>query len=67
MKGWFKNIFTLNNIVEFSPHSYQTESMSKAEHGCPNGKYTQTRLLRKKSIKHNIVHTLFVLNLYFMG
>ena len=48
MKGWFKDIFTPNNIVEFSPHSYQTESMSKAEHGCPNGKYTQTRFLRKE-------------------
>ena len=33
---WVKDIFTLNNIVGFSPHSYQAESMSKAEHGGPN-------------------------------
>ena len=45
------DIFTLNNIVEFSSHSYQTESMSKAEHCGPNRKYTQTRLLRKKKHK----------------
>ena len=41
-----KDIFTLNNIVEFSPHA--TRSMSKAEHGGPNWKCTQTRLLKKK-------------------
>ena len=46
-RRWVKDIFTLNNIVEFSPHSYQAESMSKAEHGGPNGKYTETRLLKK--------------------
>ena len=36
MRRWVKGIFTLNNIVEFSPHSYQTEAMSKVEHGGPN-------------------------------
>ena len=36
MKRWVKDIFTLNDIVEFSPHNYQAESMSKAEHGRPN-------------------------------
>ena len=34
MRKWVKD--TLNNIVEFSPYSYQAESMSKAEHGGPN-------------------------------
>ena len=51
MKRLVKDIFTLNNIVEFPPHNYQAESMSKAEHGGPNWKYTQTRLLREKKHK----------------
>ena len=36
MRRWVKDIFTLNNIVEFSSHNYQAEPMSKAEHGGPN-------------------------------
>ena len=36
MKRWVKDIFTWSNIAEFVPHSYQAESMSKAEHGSPN-------------------------------
>ena len=66
MKSWVKDICTLNNIVELSPHSYQVSEL--AENGGPNRKYTQTRLLKKKTTKHkNIVHTLLVLNLYLMG
>ena len=47
MRRWVKDIFTLNNIVEFSPHNYQAEPMSNAEHGGPNRKYAETRLLKK--------------------
>ena len=36
MRKWVKDIFALNNIVEFSLHNYQAESMSKVEHGGPN-------------------------------
>ena len=49
MRKWVKD--TLNNIVEFSPYSYQAESMSKAEYGGPNLKYTKTRLLKNFSKK----------------
>ena len=53
MKRWVKDIFTLNNIVEFSPHSYQAKSVSEAKHGSPDWKYTQMRLLKKlKKEKH---------------
>ena len=53
MRRWVKDIFTLNNIVEFSPNSYLVESMSKAEHGGPNWKCTKTRLLKKFEKKQN--------------
>ena len=53
MKRWVKDIFTLNDIVQFTPHSYQTKSMSEAEHGGPDWKYTQMRSLKKlKKEKH---------------
>ena len=70
MKRWVKDIFILNNIVEFSPHSFQVNEQSRTwrsklkiyilKQGCWKKK-------QKKSIKHNVVHTLFVLNLHFMG
>ena len=31
MRSWVKDISTLNNIVDFSPHSCQTSSTSKAK------------------------------------
>ena len=32
MRRWIKDIFTVNNIVNFSPHSCQAASSSKAKH-----------------------------------
>ena len=65
MRRWDKDTFTLNNIVEFSPHSYQAESMRKAEHGGPNWKYTETRLLKKfQKKKKNFIYYDKIITVY---
>ena len=66
IKRWVKDIFTLDNIVEFSRHGYQVNEW--AEDGGPNWKYTQTRLLKKtKNLYKAKKHCSYIVRVGFIS